>query len=319
MLGCHDFCAYYEWTFAHVRATWGQDAVRNLWSQAIGGESQQAYTDAARRAGLRGLLEVWTQTGRDENCDWTFTLDESANTLRWDMRHCPSKGFLLDHDLNADEDYCDHCIGWMAPLLAGVGVEVAQHEHNHRGQCWGEMRVSARASTSLDIPVDMRRSPDWNSGYVDVFINGQRVNDDPCHTFVTRFAGCDSIAVGQQVITDEQWLDSPNPTQVLAIVVGADAGRLRKVASQWCRLSDDRRPLLLHAYFPRTSAIDFFALGLPRPLPILPILIRASLYTHVPGAEHPSLEQQADWLIQAVDRVRQCADRVCPTSHDAAS
>src|SRR5438128_8368535 len=104
MLGCQDFCGYYDWTFHHVRQRYGQQAVHELWAKAIGGDSQDHYLRAAQRAGLRGLYEVWTQTGKDEKCDWTFTLDEERNVLRWDMRQCPSKGFLINNNLNADED-----------------------------------------------------------------------------------------------------------------------------------------------------------------------------------------------------------------------
>src|SRR4051812_28330701 len=140
MLGCQDFCGYYDWTFAFVRQRFGEEALHELWAEAIGGESQSHYSLAGARDGLRGLYDTWTKTGEEENCDWTFTLDEARNVLRWDMRRCPSKGLLINEDLAADEDYCDHCMGWMIPLLSQIGVEVAAHEHNHFGQCWGEMR-----------------------------------------------------------------------------------------------------------------------------------------------------------------------------------
>ena len=165
MLGCHDFCGHYEWTFHYVRRRWGQEGVRRYWAEAIGRESQQHYIEAALQAGLRGLYEEWTKTGVEESCDWTFTLDEAKNVLRWDMRECPSKGFLLKNDLNADEDYCDHCMGWTIPLLAGVGVEVIAHEHNHCGQCWGAMRIENRPSQPVEVAADIRKDPRWNHGF----------------------------------------------------------------------------------------------------------------------------------------------------------
>ena len=151
MLGCHDFCGYYDWTFGYVRKQFGTEALRDLWAQAIGQDSQRHYEEAGCREGLVGLVKVWNRTGVDEQCDWTFTLDEEHNILRWDMRQCPSKGFLLSHDCNADEDYCDHCMGWIIPLLARIGIEVIGHEHNHVGQCWAEMSVSDKKHVSLDL------------------------------------------------------------------------------------------------------------------------------------------------------------------------
>jgi len=114
--------------------------------------------------GLRALYEVWVGTGQDEHCDWTFTLDEDKNVLRWDMRECRSKSFLIQNDLNADEDYCNHCMGWIIPMLEGVGAEIVDHEHNHCGQCWAIMRMKNRPSEPLHVDLDIRsdaRSSRW--------------------------------------------------------------------------------------------------------------------------------------------------------------
>ena len=175
MLGCQDFCGYYDWTFHHVRSRFGEEGLQRFWAEAIGGESQAHYAQAAEKDGLRGLLETWSKTGAEEHCDWTFTLDEARNILRWDMRKCPSKGFLLEHGLNACEDYCDHCMGWIIPLLKRVGGEVVAHEHNHCGQCWAEISMKGRGHESLDLPGDIRRSPDWHRGCIDRWRDGRKL------------------------------------------------------------------------------------------------------------------------------------------------
>jgi hypothetical protein len=304
MLGCHDFCGYYEWTFHHIRQTFGPRALHDFWASAIGADSQRAYVDAATRAGLRGLLDVWTKTGDDEQCDWTFTLDEQKSVLRWDMRDCPSKGFLIDNDLSADEDYCDHCMGWIAPTLAGVGVEVARHEHNHRGQCWAEMRLAGNAYIPLNLPIDIRHDVAWNAGYVDVFVNGQRVTADPCDVLVDHLAACDSVEAGRQVMIDKQWLTAPDPVEARALLLGDDAQVLSEVAVRWRATPEEHRPLLLHAYFPRTASPDFASVEIPRPVPLLPVLIRAAVYTHAPGADHPSVDEQAELVAAAIRLLR---------------
>lgn len=166
MLGCQDFCGHYEWTFHYLRRRWGQDAVRRLWAEAIGGESQRHYAESAAREGLRGLYKQWNKTGVEEVCDWTWTLDEEKNVLRYDMRECPSKGFLLQNDLQADEDYCDHCMSWMIPLLGEARIEVIEHEHNHCGQCWGTMRSKDREAEPPTVEGDIRQDRRWNHGYI---------------------------------------------------------------------------------------------------------------------------------------------------------
>lgn len=176
MLGCQDFCGYYDWTFHYIDRTYGRDALHCLWAQAIGGDAQAHYLEAGRREGLAGLLKVWSKTGEDEHCDWTFTLDESRNSLRWDMRRCPSKGFLLINGLGAYEDYCDHCMGWLIPLLGRMGATIAGHQHNHCGQCWGEIRMDGVPHQPADVPCDIRRDPRWQEGPLDTWVDGVKVS-----------------------------------------------------------------------------------------------------------------------------------------------
>ena len=62
MLGCQDFCGYYDWTFHYIRRRWGNQALARFMSEAIGEESQSHYSKAAA-AGLSGLLQ-WEGTHR---------------------------------------------------------------------------------------------------------------------------------------------------------------------------------------------------------------------------------------------------------------
>lgn len=310
MLGCQDFCGYYDWTFQHVRRTFGQHAVRHLWQNAIGGESQKHYLDAATTEGLRGLYRVWMQTGNDEKCDWTFTLDESKNILRWDMRECPSKGFLVANDLQNDEDYCDHCIGWIAPLLGEAGFEVIAHEHNHCGQCWAEMRAISNTFEPLDLPIDIRKDPRWGRGYVDRFSGLTKFplagfeSADPCDVLLRWFSAFDELLVlgrgpsaapfkssdaKNVLVTDATYATRDVfEGDPLAVLVGDGPTHLPLAAERFRNTDPAHRPLLLHAYLPGMPFVDFGALNLPRPVPILPSLMRANLYTHGPRQPYPT-------------------------------
>jgi hypothetical protein len=327
MLGCQDFCGYYDWTFHYIRRRWGNDALREFMSEAVGADAQSHYSKAAAD-GLRGLLQCWDKTGSDEHCDWTFTLDEGRNVLRWDMRQCPSKGFLLNNDLNADEDYCDHCMGWIVPLLDRAGIEVVAHEHNHCGQCWAEMRVRGKPYESLSgRPGDIRLDPRWQRGFVDSWRTGVkqpvepnvragRDAADPCDVLIAWLSpararpggdsnGLDSAATGHYenaIVTGDVYA-SRGAADGEPLVVILDDRSLDAVARRFNATPAEQRPLLACAYLPDGGASpDFLAHGIPRPIPILPLLIRAGLYQHQPGSPHPSSADFALLLARAVER-----------------
>lgn len=316
MLGCQDFCGYYDWTFKYVRERFGQDAVHRLWSESIGLDSQKHYLAAAQSDGLRGLLRTWIKTGEEEHCDWTFTLDESRNVLRWDMRQCPSKGFLLNNDLHADEDYCDHCMGWIIPGLESAEIEIAVHEHNHCGQCWGELRVKGKPYQSLSgHAAEVTRDPRWEKGHLDRWQDGVQQA-----VALTDGAETDSVkaikdwiarrcAVKQTsqptLISDASYLAETN-SEPDAVLIADRIGHetLGQLGRRYKDTQADKRPLLLFTYFP--AALDehsprFVAYGLPRPVPVLPLLIRARLYRHRPGTTRPSTEEMLGMVRQALE------------------
>jgi hypothetical protein len=326
MLGCHDFCGYYEWTFHYLRRRFGRAGLQKYWADAIAGDSQQHYVQAGREKGLRGLYESWFKTGVDEECEWTVTLDEDKNLLRLDMRECPSKGFLISNDLNADEDYCDHCIGWIGPALNVIGAEVAGHEHNHCGQCWWEMRMNDRDATPVRVSEDIRNDMRWNHGYLDRFSHQEKMPilddaTDPVDVLMNWFRRFRRI-----VVLDDQALRADTPTMhpndgvivsgcgyasentsgltVNGVLLENDATLLSTIAHRYRQTPDWAKPLLLHAYFPHEARQNCIELSIPRPLPVLPLLIRSGVYAHRPRAAAPSTRDVLELLRDALMTLR---------------
>ena len=312
MLGCQDFCGYYEWTFHFLRRKFGQEGIERYWREAIAADAQSHYIAAGKQSALRGLYDCWSHTGDSEQCDWTVSLDEANNHLRLDMRECPSKGFLLTNNLNADEDYCDHCIGWIGPALKVLNAEVVAHEHNHCGQCWWQIAMKDRPSAAAVPDADIRDDPRWQHGYLDRFehheLAGADLSDDPRSTFSNQAMFTDDrpiLVLGDDfapdvrsdntelipysVVTDRAYLklDSNGP-EPRCIVLGYDLFTLEQVAKRWLAKAHADRPTLLHSFLPAIAPISFLTLGLPRPRPILPILIQEGLYVHDPAGTPPS-------------------------------
>lgn len=283
MLGCQDFCGYYEWTFHYLRRRFGQTAVESLWSKAIALDSQRHYIAAGAESGLLGLYNTWSKTGEDEKCDWTVDLDEERNVLHVNMHNCPSKGFLILNNRNADEDYCDHCIGWIVPALKVIDAEVSAHEHNHCGQCWWEFRKRTLPQPEVENPGDIRNFDYWQHGYLDTFLHGIKQSMD------TDASGADSVdylikyfhANNPEVLTTDEYLEKSSTTsRKIILILNGDETSLQAVAKQLAPLSRDEQPLLVFPHFPNRELIAFPTYGLPRPCPILPLLIRARVYTH---------------------------------------
>lgn len=165
MLGCYDFCGHYDWTFAWLKKQGGEELERAYWRDAIAGDSQQHATDLIKPLGFAGMAKYWEHTLSEEAAGYTITKGE--NVFRTDMHRCPSKGFLLENNIGFSSDYCDHCIGWIGPVMKEAGF-VIDHEHNHCGQCWWEMRKAddltpPSAPGELAGTADVRLRETWTS------------------------------------------------------------------------------------------------------------------------------------------------------------
>ena len=178
MLGVQDFIGYYDWTFEYLRRKHGEEAVRKYWLEAIALDSQQHARRLIVEKGSDGMQEYWAHTLEMEEAGYTF--DRSADYFRIDMFDCPSKGHLIRRGLQAYHDYCEHCIGWIKPIMEEAGFLV-DHEHNHAGQCYWEMH---RAGDELDAPPplrgshDVRNLPNWKQETQHLFLNSERAEED---------------------------------------------------------------------------------------------------------------------------------------------
>lgn len=165
MIGIYDFCGHYEWTFEWLRQQGGHALVRAYWNDAIHEDAQQHAAALIHAKGFAGMDEYWGHTLAEEGGEWVPTARDDV--FRIDMHDCPSKGFLLRNGLHQYRDYCDHCMGWIGPLMKQAGF-VIDHQHNHCGQCWWEIRrrtdpAAASAPGELSGPADVRLRPDWHT------------------------------------------------------------------------------------------------------------------------------------------------------------
>ena len=72
-----------------------------------------------RRDGLKGMYDYWEHIRIEENCDMEQTL--LPDRLLFRMNRCPSLSKVLDCDAEPFIGYCDHCAGWVKPLMTKCG------------------------------------------------------------------------------------------------------------------------------------------------------------------------------------------------------
>ena len=163
MIGVYDFNGHYEWTFAWLQRQGGVKLLREYWDEAIHRDAQHHAADLIRRKGIKGMQEYWGHSLKQEGGSHHATA--TATVFRLDLHDCPSRGFLIRNRLRQHDDYCDHCLGWIGPMLRQAGF-VIDHQHNHAGQCWWEMRHTSDTSPpsppgQLSGHHDVRLRPDW--------------------------------------------------------------------------------------------------------------------------------------------------------------
>jgi hypothetical protein len=165
MIGCYDFCGHYEWTFDWLAKTGGHALVREYWDEAIHHDSQKHARDLIRSEGFGGMAKYWGHTLAEESPQKGYVISRQPGVFRIDMHACPSKGFLLRNNLAQYPDYYDHCMGWVGPMMREAGF-VIDHQHNHCGQCWWEMRPAGAAGGHAAVgdvsgSDDVRLLPNW--------------------------------------------------------------------------------------------------------------------------------------------------------------
>ena len=73
-----------------------------------------------RTGGLQACADYWTRIQREENCQGQLTLTDDYFEFR--MERCPSLSKVLDNDAEPSPLYCDHCMGWIEPVMAACGL-----------------------------------------------------------------------------------------------------------------------------------------------------------------------------------------------------
>jgi len=131
MISCTEFIPAYSELFKYLERRGNKPAVLDFW-QHLSDAFLGNLRELAIQKGLAGCFEYWRRTLREEAADFRMTLEE--DTFIIEMRHCPSKGRLLETThLQPYPDYCLHCDVLYRRVLQPLGFdyELDRSETDH--------------------------------------------------------------------------------------------------------------------------------------------------------------------------------------------
>jgi hypothetical protein len=121
MIPSDHFVRYYNEVFKALESR-GLDHLAAYWASIA--ELQKTELAEKFRVGqLQACYDYWARILKEESCVGRLSLTEDYFEFRMDR--CPSLSKVLDNDASACKYYCDHCGGWVHPVMNAAGLFAA--------------------------------------------------------------------------------------------------------------------------------------------------------------------------------------------------
>lgn len=109
MISCTEFIPAYSELFCYLDELGGKAKVIEFWED-LSDRFLGNLAEAVDQYGMAGCWRYWSRTLNEEAADFVMRYDDEQEIFTIDMRHCPSKGRLLELEhFQAYPDYCQHC------------------------------------------------------------------------------------------------------------------------------------------------------------------------------------------------------------------
>ena len=131
MIPSDHFVRFYNEVFKYI-ASKGDGELRRYYSRVS--ENQEAHClSLFREKGLDGMYEYWERIRIEENCDMEHAVEDGC--YRFHFSGCPSLGKVLDSDAAPCPEYCNHCPGWILPIMTKVGAYAVYNIIDRKKPC----------------------------------------------------------------------------------------------------------------------------------------------------------------------------------------
>ena len=140
MISCTEFIPSYSELFKYLDERYGYPEVQRFWSYLFKPDGKGIpLVNFVKKDGLRGAVEYWNGTLKEEAADVTRWFNEEEGWAYSEMHYCPSKGRLLKmkEELGVEPyaHYCDHC-EYYRPALEMYGLRYYRNSlHVDEARC----------------------------------------------------------------------------------------------------------------------------------------------------------------------------------------
>jgi len=118
MIPSDQFVRFYNEVFKYIDAQ-GPDELKKYYDR-VSKNQEYHCLDLFCQKGLQGMYEYWEHIRVEENCDMVNRLEDGCYSF--EFFSCPSLSKAVDNDAGLCPKYCNHCPGWILPLMTKAGV-----------------------------------------------------------------------------------------------------------------------------------------------------------------------------------------------------
>ena len=120
MIPSDHFTRFYNEVFKFLEAEGEADL--DAYFLEISKNQEKHILELIRESGFAGMYKYWSVIRDEENCELDLGYDDDKFELH--MHLCPSLTKAKDNDAKTWARYCDHCAGWIGPIMDKTGYHL---------------------------------------------------------------------------------------------------------------------------------------------------------------------------------------------------
>ena len=156
MIPSDHFTRFYNEVFKFLEAQ--GEAELQAYFLAISHNQEKHILELIETKGFDGMVEYWSHIKVEENCD--MDIERTPDGIELRMNLCPSLSKVIDNDAAPMGRYCDHCAGWIGPIMDKTGYHLVYDVIDRtRPQC--RMRVFDDPAKAKEAEADVRLLMGW--------------------------------------------------------------------------------------------------------------------------------------------------------------